>query len=137
MQQITVWQANDGKIFEDEYSCRQHEAVSSAHILDPYVRAFDKDGRSMSWADDYGYVVYALLIRRPSVAEFESNLELENTWSDYVDPDLECDKNFMFGKTGWYVRDDRCDQWYRWEDYSAHFRNLADHMTDLIEEFKD
>lgn len=132
MEEIKMWRSCDGQIFETANQCRAHEQTLAASVLNQYVLAYDAEGKSISWADNDSFAMFALVRKIPTDEELE-NKELDIAWADYLDADLECELTRGRKKTGWWIRDPYQEYWHPYQEWIAEVEKLKNVMCQLKE----
>ena len=141
MKLVEMWQAYDGKTFETKDECVLHERSLAAGVLDPYVLAFNIEGKQISWADYNECAYFALVKKVPTNDEFDNNDALDQAWADHLDADLDG----MFrelkraGKSceGWWLRDPWSEYWHPWEQAHKTFNDLIETLLEVQHEYKN
>lgn len=135
MEEVIMYKASDGRLFEHPHECERHEETISAQILDTFILGYDREGERINFASyDNSCICFAHVLKFPTDEEME-NLTLANAWADYLDPDLEQAHRFRNRKTGWYVREPFSEMWLYWADYMAQVNEVKDVMVGLKEKW--
>lgn len=132
MEHVEMWKASDGRLFEDAHACEQYEQTLAANVLNPYVLAYDAEGRNISWADQGNFPMFALVRKIPTDEELEDKT-LDTAWADYFDSDLEWELSRGRRTLGWWIKDPYQENWHPYEDWITEMEKLKSIMYQLKE----
>ena len=130
MREITIWEADDGTKFDDEYECAKYEF---AQQVEKYRKCFGLLGSQYNLLDpaEPGSYEDAYFIYLPNSesAKILRNLYCNDSVISVNVPDFLNDWNV---DAGLWVYDDNDDNWYHLGEKIAELQDMADQCMETV-----